>query len=228
MQAGIRLLRFRQRSCPRPLVDQCALYAVINECRDFGLGFRPSFLRGVQVGRLLASMQPPHPLKLLHRHHHDHRPIVLGDRHGGGPCCVDQFAEVIFRVGRRKLAHPDARAAGAVLAKLAESAIRYSKRQPPKVDRRVSGPQCGLPVQMIANFLQWPRAIDRIQFTLDNVRTSAIFAPASGEGLTPSLTCLPGQGGSRKGMRPLRQRNGSRENVSPPPEIVRGHLVFSV
>lgn len=35
---------------------------------------------------------------------------------------------------------------------------------------------------------------------------------ASREGLTPSPTCLPGQGGSRKGMRPDRQRNGSREN----------------
>ena len=34
---------------------------------------------------------------------------------------------------------------------------------------------------------------------------------ASREGLTPPPTCHPGQGGSRKGMRPLRQRNGSHE-----------------
>src|SRR5262245_21902595 len=39
----------------------------------------------------------------------------------------------------------------------------------------------------------------------------ANFTTASREGLTPSPTCSPGQGGSRKGMRPLRQRNGSRE-----------------
>ena len=42
--------------------------------------------------------------------------------------------------------------------------------------------------------------------------------PASRVGLTPSPTCHTGQGGSRKGMRPLRQRNGSHENVSPPLE----------
>ena len=40
---------------------------------------------------------------------------------------------------------------------------------------------------------------------------SATFDFASRAGLTPSPTCLPGQGGSRKGMRPLRQRNGSHE-----------------
>jgi hypothetical protein len=33
---------------------------------------------------------------------------------------------------------------------------------------------------------------------------------ASREGLSPSPTCHPGQGGSRKGMRPFRQRYGSR------------------
>jgi hypothetical protein len=55
--------------------------------------------------------------------HHDHRPIVLGDRHWRSPGRVDQFAEVILRVGRCKLAHAGPRAAGAVLAKLAESAI---------------------------------------------------------------------------------------------------------
>src|SRR6516162_10847839 len=40
---------------------------------------------------------------------------------------------------------------------------------------------------------------------------SATFDFASRAGLTPSPTCLPGQGGSRKGMWPLRQRNGSHE-----------------
>ena len=37
------------------------------------------------------------------------------------------------------------------------------------------------------------------------------YSSASRVGLRPSPTCLPGQGGSRKGMRPGRQRNGSLE-----------------
>jgi hypothetical protein len=41
-------------------------------------------------------------------------------------------------------------------------------------------------------------------------RGSVMLAPASRAGLTPSPTCLPGQGGSRKGMWPFRQRNGSQ------------------
>ena len=40
---------------------------------------------------------------------------------------------------------------------------------------------------------------------------------ASRVGLTPSPTCLPGQGGSHKGDAAIWQRNGSREVVSPPP-----------
>lgn len=48
-----------------------------------------------------------HPLKLLRRHHNDHRSIVLGDGHRLGPGRVDQFAEVIFRVGRGKFAHTE-------------------------------------------------------------------------------------------------------------------------
>jgi hypothetical protein len=48
---------------------------------------------------------------------------------------------------------------------------------------------------------------------------------ASRVGLTPSPTCQTGQGGSRKGMRPLRQRNGSRDNVSPP-RITDGGIFY--
>lgn len=36
----------------------------------------------------------------------------------------------------------------------------------------------------------------------------SVFATASREGLTPSPTCLPGQGGSRKGMRPVGNEAG--------------------
>jgi hypothetical protein len=44
------------------------------------------------------------------------------------------------------------------------------------------------------------------RLTFDMVRS--IIATASRVGLTPSPTCHTGQGGSRKGMRPHRQRNG--------------------
>ena len=51
--------------------------------------------------------------------------------------------------------------------------------------------------------------------------------PASRVGLTPSPTCHTGQGGSRKGMWPLRQRNGSHENVSPPRKTGGGFFIWS-
>src|SRR5215470_17720920 len=37
---------------------------------------------------------------------------------------------------------------------------------------------------------------------------------ASREGQLPSPTCLPGQGGSRKGMRPVGNETGARETVA--------------
>src|SRR5262245_37353139 len=51
--------------------------------------------------------------------------------------------------------------------------------------------------------------------------------PASRVGPTPSPTCHTGQGGSRKGMRPLRQRNGSHEIVNPPRETGGGFFIWS-
>src|SRR4029453_5789401 len=51
----------------------------------------------------------------------------------------------------------------------------------------------------------------RCPSSLTNEKSELTNGCASRVGLTPSPTCLPGQGGSRKGMRPLRQRNGSRD-----------------
>src|SRR5262245_1866953 len=51
--------------------------------------------------------------------------------------------------------------------------------------------------------------------------------PASRVGPTPSPTCHTEQGGSRKGMRPLRQRNGSYEIVNPPRETGGGFFIWS-
>ena len=45
---------------------------------------------------------------------------------------------------------------------------------------------------------------------------------ASRAGLTPSPTCLPGQGGSRKGMRPRSATNRVARAVSPPRKPMEG------
>ena len=64
--------------------------------------------------------------------------------------------------------------------------------------------------------------------TCSSLNSAAInISPASRVGLTPSPTCHTGQGGSRKGMRPLRQRNGSRESVSPPRETGGGFFIWN-
>jgi len=62
-----------------------------------------------------------------------------------------------------------------------------------------------------------------VDFRLDRI----IFKSASRVGLTPSPTCLPGQGGSRKGMRPFGNETG-RANVSPPRETGGGCRVLSI
>src|SRR6476660_9299922 len=45
--------------------------------------------------------------------------------------------------------------------------------------------------------------------------------------LTPSPTCLPGQGGSRKGDAAIRQRYGSRESVALLSELKEGFFMTS-
>src|SRR6478735_5631620 len=45
--------------------------------------------------------------------------------------------------------------------------------------------------------------------------------------LTPSPTCLPGQGGSRKGDAAIRQRNGSHESVALLSELKEGFFMTS-
>ena len=63
------------------------------------------------------------------------------------------------------------------------------------------------PKRLKAETEQWPV----VPKALEPRGGCAIFDSASREGLTPSPTCHTGQGGSRKGMWPLRQRNGSHE-----------------
>jgi hypothetical protein len=42
----------------------------------------------------------------------------------------------------------------------------------------------------------------------------------------PSPTCLPGQGGSRKGMRPIGNETG-RTSISPPRSLMEGFMLLS-
>ena len=175
---------------------------------------------------LLSSSKRHHPLELLRRHHHDHRPVVLGDRHWRCPGRVDQFAEAILRVGRCKLRIR-------ALVPLEQCWPNWPRAQSGILNgsSAVSGPQCGLPVQTIAlNFLRWPRAIDRIQFTLDNVEGFCHFC-ACIKSRADALANLPSRARwFPQGDAAIRQRNGSREFVSPPRETEEGFhvLVFSV
>ena len=40
------------------------------------------------------------PFKFLHGQYYDERLVVFGNRHRCQPCGVDQFTEMILRVGR--------------------------------------------------------------------------------------------------------------------------------
>ena len=62
---------------------------------------------------------------------------------------------------------------------------------------------------------------------LEEDNKTAILRAASREGLTPSPTCRPGQGGSREGMRPIGNDTG-RAAVSPPRQCDGGSFMPDV
>lgn len=62
---------------------------------------------------------------------------------------------------------------------------------------------------------------------IDIFLKGAMVTTASREGLTPSPTCPPGQGGSRKGMWPVGNETG-RTSVSPPRETDGGFFVLCI
>ena len=119
-------------------------------------------------------------------------------------CNLDRLTELSFefdRAGRLLIASAQSRTAGMSITTMPAAGSRACTR------RHAADWQLDKPVQRYCNF-QTARDLPMRNLLLDNGCASRV-------GLTPSPTCLPGQGGSRKGMRPFGNETG-RAIVSPP------------